>query len=57
LWGSEDRVVPLSYATRFAETMGRRPLIRSIEGAGHRVDLDAPEAAAEVILAFLRAPV
>src|SRR5262249_18856856 len=45
LWGSEDRVVPMSYATRFAEAMGRKPLIRSIEGAGHRVDLDTPESA------------
>jgi pimeloyl-ACP methyl ester carboxylesterase len=56
LWGSEDRVVPMSYATRFEEAMGRKPLIRSIEGAGHRVDLDTPESAAELILAFLRAP-
>ncbi len=56
LWGSEDRIVPASYAKRFADAMGRRPEIRSIEGAGHRVDLDAPEAAAEGILSFLRAP-
>jgi pimeloyl-ACP methyl ester carboxylesterase len=57
LWGSEDRVVPASYAKRFADKMGRRPEIRSIEGAGHRVDLDAPEAAADLILRFLRGPV
>ncbi|HYB12820.1 MAG TPA: alpha/beta fold hydrolase [Myxococcota bacterium] len=55
LWGSEDRVVPASYAKRFADSMGQRPEIRSIEGAGHRLDLDAPDAAADAILAFLRA--
>jgi pimeloyl-ACP methyl ester carboxylesterase len=27
--------------------------VRSIAGAGHRVDLDAPEAAAEAVLGFL----
>jgi pimeloyl-ACP methyl ester carboxylesterase len=56
LWGSEDRVVPTSYAKRFADAMGQRPAIHSVEGAGHRVDLDAPEAAADAILSFLRAP-
>lgn len=54
LWGSEDRIVPASYAKRFADAMGRRPEIRSVEGAGHRVDLDAPEATASAILSFLR---
>jgi len=57
LWGSEDRVVPASYAKRFADAMGRRPEIRSVEGAGHRVDLDAPESTAELILGFLRTSV
>jgi len=56
LWGSEDRVVPASYAKRFADAMGQRPGIHSVEGAGHRVDLDAPEAAADAILSFLRTP-
>jgi pimeloyl-ACP methyl ester carboxylesterase len=54
LWGSEDRVVPAGYARRFANAIGQRPELRSIEGAGHRVDLDAPEAAANAILSFLR---
>jgi len=56
LWGSEDRLVPASYAKRLADAMGRRPEIRSLEGAGHRLDLDAPEAAAAAILSFLRTP-
>jgi pimeloyl-ACP methyl ester carboxylesterase len=55
LWGREDRVVPASYAKRFADAMGRRPEIRFVEGAGHRVDLDAPEEAAGAVLSFLAA--
>jgi pimeloyl-ACP methyl ester carboxylesterase len=54
LWGGEDRLVPASYAKRFADGIAGPTRIRSIEGAGHRIDLDAPEAAAEAVLAFLR---
>lgn len=53
LWGSEDRIVPASYAKRFAAGIAGTAEIRSIPGAGHRVDLDAPDAAAEAVLAFL----
>jgi pimeloyl-ACP methyl ester carboxylesterase len=53
LWGSEDRVVPASYAKRFADAIAGPCRIRSIEGAGHRLDLDAPDAAAAAILEFL----
>jgi pimeloyl-ACP methyl ester carboxylesterase len=52
LWGAEDRVVPASYAKRFAAGIAGPTTIRSIPGAGHRADLDAPEATAEAILAF-----
>jgi pimeloyl-ACP methyl ester carboxylesterase len=53
LWGSEDRVVPASYAKRFASRLGGLVSIRSLEGAGHMLELDAPEAAADAILEFL----
>jgi len=53
LWGGEDRIVPASYAKRFAEGIAGRTEIRSIAGAGHRVDLDAPDATAEAVLGFL----
>jgi pimeloyl-ACP methyl ester carboxylesterase len=53
LWGSEDRVVPASYAKRFADAISGPCRIRSIEGAGHRLDLDAPDASAAAILEFL----
>jgi pimeloyl-ACP methyl ester carboxylesterase len=54
VWGSGDRVVPASYAKRFAAGIAGPTELREIAGAGHRVDLDAPEALAEAILAFLR---
>jgi pimeloyl-ACP methyl ester carboxylesterase len=54
VWGSDDRVVPPSYAKRFADGIAGPTEVRSIEGAGHRVDLDAPEALAEAILRFVR---
>jgi pimeloyl-ACP methyl ester carboxylesterase len=53
LWGSEDRIVPASYAKRFAAGIAGPTQIRSIAGAGHRADLDAPEATAEAVLSFL----
>ena len=53
LWGSEDRIVPASYAKRFAAGIAGKTEIRSIAGAGHRADLDAPDATAEAVLAFL----
>ena len=47
LWGSDDRIVPASYAKRFADGIAGPTEIRSIPNAGHRVDLDAPDEAAE----------
>ena len=52
LWGAEDRIVPASYAKRFAEAITGPTEICSIAGAGHRVDLDRPTPAADAILAF-----
>jgi len=54
VWGSADRIVPASYAKRFAAGIAGRTRIRSIANAGHRVDFDAPEALAKVVLDFLR---
>jgi len=53
-WGARDRVVPASYAKRFADGLGGLVQIRSIEGAGHMAELDAPDAVAEAVLEFLR---
>jgi pimeloyl-ACP methyl ester carboxylesterase len=55
LWGAEDRIVPASYAKRFADGIRGETQLRSVPGAGHRADLDAPEALAEAVLSFLAA--
>lgn len=54
LWGSADRLVPASYAKRFADAIAGPTIVRSIEGAGHLAWFDAPEAVADAILEFLR---
>lgn len=53
VWGSADRVVPASYAKRFADKIRGRTQVRSIEGAGHLADADEPEAVARAVLEFL----
>ena len=53
-WGSADRIVPASYAKRFASGIAGRTRIRSIPNAGHRADFDAPEALAKLVLDFLK---
>jgi pimeloyl-ACP methyl ester carboxylesterase len=52
VWGEADRVVPPSYAKRFAAGLGGPSEVRLLPGAGHRADLDVPEALADAILAF-----
>jgi pimeloyl-ACP methyl ester carboxylesterase len=52
VWGAEDRVIPPSYAKRFAEGISGPTEIQSIEEAGHLADLDAPDAVAEAVLRF-----
>ena len=54
VWGAQDRVLPASYAKRFASGLGGLVQIRSIEGAGHMAELDAPDAVAAAVLDFLR---
>jgi pimeloyl-ACP methyl ester carboxylesterase len=53
VWGTADRVVPPGYAKRFAAGLAGPTEVRLLEGAGHRLDLDAPGPLAEVLLAFL----
>jgi pimeloyl-ACP methyl ester carboxylesterase len=52
-WGERDRVVPASYAKRFSAGLGGLVQIRSIEGAGHMAELDAPAALADAVTGFL----
>jgi pimeloyl-ACP methyl ester carboxylesterase len=53
LWGSQDRIVPSAYAKRFAAGLGGWVEVRELPGAGHVAELDAPEAAAAAVRAFL----
>jgi pimeloyl-ACP methyl ester carboxylesterase len=54
VWGSEDRVIPPSYARRFADGIAGPTEVRSIRGAGHLADVDAPEEVAEAVLKWCR---
>jgi pimeloyl-ACP methyl ester carboxylesterase len=53
VWGSEDRIVPPSYAKRFASALGGWVEVREIAGAGHLAEIDQPDAVAAAILGFL----
>ena len=53
VWGSEDRILPFSYARRFADGIRGETRIARIEGAGHLVDLDRPDELAAEIDRFL----
>src|SRR3954469_9768091 len=52
LWGPEDRYVPIAAAHRFARELPDCEL-RVVQGAGHFVFDDAPEAAGEAVVRFL----
>jgi haloalkane dehalogenase len=52
LWGPEDRYVPIAAAHRFARELPDCEL-RVIQGAGHFLFDDAPEAAGEAMVRFL----
>jgi pimeloyl-ACP methyl ester carboxylesterase len=50
IWGEDDRIMPTSYAQRFAEGIAGRTEIAMIPGAGHLAELDKPEEVAAAIL-------
>lgn len=52
LWGDGDRLMPRSYAQRFAAAIAGRSEVRIVAGAGHLAELDQPEAVAEAILSW-----
>lgn len=51
--GAEDQVMPASYQQRFATRLGGPVVTRTIDAAGHIVELDQPEELARRINAFL----
>ena len=54
LWGAEDRIMPRSYAHRFASGVAGPSEVRIIPGAGHLAELDAPDDVAEAVLSWTR---
>ena len=56
LWGEEDRIMPRSYADKFAHGISGKTEIKTIPGAGHLAELDQPDAVAQAILAWTAQP-
>ena len=54
LWGAEDRIVPRSYADKFASGIAGKTEIRTIPGAGHLAELDQPDETAAAILKWTK---
>jgi pimeloyl-ACP methyl ester carboxylesterase len=50
LWGEEDRIMPRSYADKFAAGIKGRTEIKVVPGAGHLAELDKPQETARAIL-------
>ncbi len=54
LWSEADRIAAPAYAERFAARVSGPAEIVRVAGAGHLMDIDAPEQAAHHIQAFLQ---
>jgi pimeloyl-ACP methyl ester carboxylesterase len=52
VWGSDDRVVPAACGEQYARALPRSRLV-VVEGAGHAVDMEQPEALAKLIVQFV----
>ncbi len=55
LWGGEDRIMPRSYADKFAAAIRGKTEIRVIPRAGHLAELDKPDETAAAILSWCAA--
>ena len=53
LWGENDRIMPRSYADKFAKGIGGNASIQVVAGAGHLAELDKPAEVAQAIVAFM----
>ena len=54
VWGSEDRIMPRSYADKFAKCIKGKTEIKVIPGAGHLAELDKPDDVAAAILSWTK---
>ncbi|HEY7317218.1 MAG TPA: alpha/beta hydrolase [Candidatus Binatia bacterium] len=53
IWGEKDRMVPRSHGETYARLLPRAQSLKIIEGAGHSVHIEQPEATAKIVLDFL----
>jgi pimeloyl-ACP methyl ester carboxylesterase len=53
VWGEDDCIVPSRYGARYAEAIAGPTEVEILPGAGHLVDVDAPDELAKRIVAFL----
>jgi pimeloyl-ACP methyl ester carboxylesterase len=53
IWGDQDKVIPRSYAKRFADGIKGTVKTETINGAGHLAELDQPDAVAKAVLDFV----
>ena len=53
IWGEEDKIIPPSYAQRFADAISGPVTVKTIAGAGHAVEFDAPDVVADAVIGFL----
>jgi pimeloyl-ACP methyl ester carboxylesterase len=52
VWGREDRIVPLECGERYVKSLPRARL-EIVDGAGHLVDMEQPDALASLVTRFL----
>ncbi len=55
VWGGDDQIVPWAVAQRAASHIDRVVLLNTVEGVGHDVHIDAPEAVADAVAAVVAA--
>jgi pimeloyl-ACP methyl ester carboxylesterase len=53
LWGEQDRLIPRSYAARFASGIAGPTEVKLIADAGHLAEHDRPAEVAQAVLAFM----
>jgi pimeloyl-ACP methyl ester carboxylesterase len=53
LWGTQDRIVPRTYAERIADRIAGDSAIAFVDNAGHLAEIDAPDTVAAKIDTFL----
>ena len=55
VWGEHDRMVPLPHGHTYSEGIPNARGLEIVEGAGHSVHVEKPEATAALLLEFLKA--